>query len=845
MIIYINDIKVDLPENLRFARTKQVNTIGSLNNRQSNFSFNVAFPKTKHNIENVFRFLGNQSNNSNIPYIINTAKVYNDNGDCEIYNGYAVVKNTNNAFNVVFYDGYIEFVKAIENRTLTEAGLTDLNHLKTLDSVVNTWVNDLPYRYIVADYNGNNVVDEKINIDYLIPSVKASYLWEKVHQYSGFTYEGSVFDTQDFKNLWITYPKTIGEGTQVSIDVADFLWDEPILTIFQDPFSSEFIYENRLTSSFPLIDNQYISGLPDFASLGNSKFVVGTTGAYKIDLVANVTNLIHYNKNGQIRLAQSWLKINKYTNGVLSVPFFINASTSETSTHSPVINFEQGDEFEIVGGFAPAYGNTVSIDINIIEGNTVDFEEAFIGFDMSDFVNEVLWQFALTPFKDKYTNNIKYLTHQEWLQTLDVVDWSADKNKFVRNVNETYTSSGYAQRNYLRYKYNDKDASHYDGFLSIENANLKDKTDIINSKMYAPEAEKTTILNNNTNVYKFWDKEPQENGTIKYKDLSNRFYLMRGNYKDEAVNVTSELTNQNQGVSGYYLESFANLDFNNVVDKYYAPIYSMLNTARLLTAEIYLNDNDIANLDFKKLVYIKEESSYFIINKIPNYIGRGVYKVELIEIDYVTTEAVITPPPVGSIFATCEAIPPSVLINNWRIKTDYAFVNYTPNSATIKAQQLDGFFGNPTGYELNDSISLASNTHTFNFPEPLTNQGYFRVRITDDLGNNPYAFQVALSNTGYISVKVFNSSYGVNSLFRDIQYTFHNFTPVNANIRIKTYNTFLNQPIGDWLFTEQLTELTQDVVHQLTNVFIGTSSQFLLVEVTTNTSGFSQIIEVQ
>jgi hypothetical protein len=66
---------------------------------------------------------------------------------------------------------------------------------------------------ILADYNGQHISTSggtsatTINVDYLVPSVKVSYLWDNLFSTYGFTYSGSIFSSPDFTNLYLTYPK--------------------------------------------------------------------------------------------------------------------------------------------------------------------------------------------------------------------------------------------------------------------------------------------------------------------------------------------------------------------------------------------------------------------------------------------------------------------------------------------------------------------------------------------------------------------------------------------------------------------------------------------------------------
>jgi hypothetical protein len=87
---------------------------------------------------------------------------------------------------------------------------------KDVATVVNTFTaTTLPYKYILADYNGQATYTSTsggtsattINVDYLVPSVKVSYLWDNLFSTYGFTYSGSIFSSPDFTNLYLTFQK--------------------------------------------------------------------------------------------------------------------------------------------------------------------------------------------------------------------------------------------------------------------------------------------------------------------------------------------------------------------------------------------------------------------------------------------------------------------------------------------------------------------------------------------------------------------------------------------------------------------------------------------------------------
>lgn len=862
--LFINNKEVELPKNFKFARTKQVNTIGRLDNRQASFTQTIKLPRTKKNTE-IFGYLGTLGNTSKVPYQLATARYVNESGVDEIFNGTAIIRNTNDSFNLSIYDGYISFTKAIENRVLTDVDLSELNHLKNLDSVTGSWTNDLNYKYLVADYNGNSVVDDKLNIDFLIPSVNVKFLWDKVHEFAGFTYQGSVFNSDFFKNLWITYPKTIGEGTQQTISLLTNTWDgelsyfvigQPIGTV---PKVSTSFSARRGTGNTPnSIDNAYLRG----HSLEIQNLI--STGRRYIDnfyLEVKQNALFKFTISGVINRANAFLtgggvSLNLYDPPIdLPIPDETRSigdfTYGQNFSFTFYSNIEAGRQFEVAALYNGltniselAVGN-VTLEIEAVTGNTVDFEEAFINFKIKDFVNEVLWRFSLTPFKDKYDNNIRYLTTGEWLQSTQRVDWSASQNKYIEQVNETYVLAGYAQRNFMRYKYNDDNFTHNDGFLVIDNRNIKDETDIIRSRLFSPEPETSNLLGIEYNIYPFWEKQPQEDGEIKYKDLENRFYIIQSQRIDASLPLTTDISKQDRTVTAYDRELFTELPFFRLIERFYRPIYSILNNARILTANIYLTDVDIANLDFTKLYYIREQGSYFILNKIPNYIRKGEYKVELVEVDVQVTNPDVGDPggATPSIRLTSEANPPLIGgQSNWSIDSTVQFVSYTPtDDVIITAKQIDPITGNPTGIEMTADIDENIGVHRFDLPNPLTLQtcGRWEMQATDNargFNSNVVTVNVpcpASVGDPEIIIEVESRSLEPAPINRDVFYTFKNFTPTSATMTIQQINLVTKLPTGPITTITNL-DLNRDIRNVLDDVeFIG-GAAFYRIIVTTN-----------
>lgn len=598
MRLIINGFDIELEPDEKISRTLQVNDILSLNNRQSNYTNTFSICRTDKN-KQAFDLLGVVGIISLFPYRFNEVYLYTEDGECIVYKGRAVVQSTDTDYKINIYDGNIDLYKAIENKSLGDLDLSEIDHNKILSTVVNSFTGNLNYKYIVADFNGKMIYNtNRINIDYLVPSAKVSYLWNKIFTEYGFTYSGTVFNTVDFTNLWLTYPK------------------------FQEIIQTPVQIFNVTTA---------VSSQPIFPT-----FIVPTTGAY--DIVANNisgsinVSLLTY---GGTLIEQVTITPSLFINGVsVTNNSTLNLNIGDVVTLDFVYpNLNNADVITVVDN--PPF--QTQLIVSQFQGVPISFTNELKDFSIKDFITEILNRFGLTPFKDKYTNNYKFLTLQELLQNNTVVDWSREQNKFVEKISERYIFGSYAQENNFTYKYNDAESDYYNADILINNINLPDSKTVVNSRFFSPEKDRTVLIHDlQSNVYKVWDKEVKDNGSITYKGLQKRYYLMReaSHTFTTTTQIGSESLGTHQNITTIPVESFYNLRMQDIVRNYYDSIGSVLNFSKIIDATIYLNENDIANMDFSKLYWIKQLSSYFILNKVNNFTKKGVTKVELIKVDY-------------------------------------------------------------------------------------------------------------------------------------------------------------------------------------------------------------------
>lgn len=625
MRLIINGYKIELSSSTNISRTLQVNDIIELENRQANYSATFKIPKTANNVR-AFNFLGVNGNTSNVPYQRNEAYLYSDSEECLVYKGWAIIKETSDNYSVNVLDGNIDLYKSIENLTLSDLDLTEANHFKTLTNVINSFDDSTVYKYILADYNGKALYDtDKINIDYLTPSIPISYLWDKIFNTYGFTYEGQAFNTFAFQNLYLTYPKGTLEETPTP--EAYYTNDYTNLESNEEVGFETNVKHNNITT----VDGQFLSN--------DVGYVAPTEGTYIIesDLDLRVSGEDQISGTSSYVDWELHVLVNGVDNGILT-------SGSINYGNSPIyLQLNAGD---IVSLQVHANNIILGIDFlsgdvsyNFLSGFDVDFNETFIDFKTKDFLKEVLNRFGLTPFKDKYSNNYRFLTLTELLQEPNIEDWSSYENKFQSLNSESYVYGSYAQQNNFVYKYNDDEADYYNGSISIDNVNLADSKDVVKSNIYAPEKLPSNELQKQTNIYKLWNKEVKDDGSVTYKGLEKRFYLMRSEdyaFENDVI-IGSEVLQTETTISTAPFESFFKLKFSEIIEDFYKPLSQILDKARIINASIYLNDLDVQNINFSSLKWIKDLNSYFLLNKVSNYSKKGVQKTELIKVDYVNT----------------------------------------------------------------------------------------------------------------------------------------------------------------------------------------------------------------
>ncbi|VDH16714.1 Uncharacterised protein [Algoriella xinjiangensis] len=626
--LYLNNQLCDLNESDPIQYNFQVNDIGDVESRQTTFTNTISLPKTKNNTM-ILEGLGLAGDASTLPYQKINASLFEDTIPV-IYNGWAVISNTDESYNLNLYSGIVDLFKAIENKTIgTDLDISETEHNKDLYSVYNSFTNEY-YRYIIADYNGKSHLsirgESYVNIEYLVPSIRCKYLIDKIQETFGFEFIGSVFSNPKYLNWWMTYPKPSPEvSEEVSIDPV-LVSTGSVLNLV-NPYYEDGISEININNGFNAIEGWWLNDREykvekagtfnmkykgdgnaryyweDYTNQTDPRMVDNRTPDLNLCINGNVTDKLIYMRN-----IDSELNFSVNVGDVIS---FVYVEIYENKPQWRLDNLKI-DYFDF--------------SISQISLGEISFKDALIDFGIKDFFKEFLWQFSLTPIPQE-NNKVLFLTTDERINA-EIVNWT---DKYNGRINEEYVYGNYAQRNNFKYKYNEENSTYNDGFIQVNNQNLEDEIDSIQSKIYTTEKDKVKFPVSSThrfdsNVYRIWQKEVQEKEDdkgnsvteIKYKDLSNRYYFIRSKENTNSINLAYESINDSIKVSGFSQEDYSDLSFSEIIKNEYLSLDSLINNSRKHFIKLKnLTPVDIQNLRFDAVYYFEQEQQHYILNKLP------------------------------------------------------------------------------------------------------------------------------------------------------------------------------------------------------------------------------------
>lgn len=594
--IVINGETILLDE--RITYNFQVGEIGEISLSKSSYTSSFELPRTAET-SRIFDGLGIAGDASRTPYVINSAVLMED--YVPVLEGSLVVLSTSADFyKVTLISGAFDFFSEIGETKFSDINIDEIRHEKTLDKVdekIRFSIFEEDYLYAFAYTGGlthytSDGDPVTVNIDNLVPFVRAKYLWDVIFRaFPKITFSGAFYDSYDFKNLYLSFPyPKLGDAGKA----------------YKKLELSKRNYEFFLYPDLPPWSVEY-EGAVDFLELeypARYNLDVLATGLARVEVRRFYAEIESTPPNVPLALVV-------FRNGVQVPGFRVEHSDDPDSANlgSVDIYAEAGDiitfMFQAAAGLMNGVIHDLTVDISLV---TADLGGGAFDLLLKDFVKEVMWRYGLVAFVKN--NQIDFVSLDSLLTTNRAENWS---DKYAGRAEEDY-SLNFAQMNLLSHAGEDPWA---DREIRIDNKNIQISKTLIKSKFYPAgeslrpyRTEESTVIQ--ATDFITFDADDK---------LLKRYYFARLSSDNLPYRIGSasmggfRTYSPSPGVEGgWYVANFENLSFAS--NPYYGQFGRILNDTRIHKINLKLDFVDVNQLDLKKLYYFEQEQAFYKINSI-------------------------------------------------------------------------------------------------------------------------------------------------------------------------------------------------------------------------------------
>ena len=523
------------------------------------------------------------------------------------------------------------------------------------------------YIYPVAGYGGDTFIDGKYNFYYAPPSIYIPWVFNEVTRMSGQRFEGSFFNSEMFKTLFITTSQVLNTGEPKGVLVS-FKGDS---NTYRGGDSSKRI-DNNSIESYMEINNPrnpsqifkkrektpfYTMPSDSFGSwdLNLSGIVQGGSdpdrGITYVEIYKNDDiNPICSTANGVGGYITEW----EYAAGrqgvtggwafTIKIPDYLSAGDRLYVRLRYINKKTRGTVPE---GNIGAY----RIDFKIEQTSMQNVNKMVSDLSMLDLFKELMIMFGLTAMKLDIDDPVQhFFTIDERLNEAPLIDWT---DQFVRVTNLEFhvPTASYARRNHFLYKkYDEQENKQFgaDGVMVINDDLLAFKKEREGKFFAGIDSDKRTNYNTYPPLdeFFFWEKEIKEKNEggqkkieVEYKSKDNRFHIFNVYWTgyDDVVSTAEGIISGGDFNSESFsfhpcLSTFNGMRWDSLIKIYYGNFNNVLNHMRVYTCEMNLTALDIHQFNFFKRIYIMQLGGIFLPNKI-TFKAHGLAVVELIKIE--------------------------------------------------------------------------------------------------------------------------------------------------------------------------------------------------------------------
>lgn len=485
-----------------------------------------------------------------------------------------------------------------------------------------------------------------------------------------------------------------------------------------------------------------------------------------------------------------------------------------------------------------------------VTDNTINFAEIVPKIKQDTFLKDVLIRYAQVIRLNG--NNIEFQSMNKIINgdfgSLDLTD------KLIKIKDEKYNID-YAQNNLFTWSYSNDLNDDGDGYLYVENETLEnEKTSYtspfdFNTPNYIYKILSVVDFLHIPTVPLIEIEVDEDTNEEEFKALKFNSGLFKLNRLNTDFQIREDSSSTYQTIVGKdVILSTDNVNWNHYLNENYTRTQHVLNNYKTISVTLGLNDIDVYNLDFFKIVFLQQTGQYYYLNNI-KYDGTTT-TASLTQINgAIENNNVIIQPDNATITITDANLiyPNPPLSFDGAIFTTYQVEDYFPTNLIIRYTQLDNENGVPTGLNFTDSLDVNNNTHNQPLPIYINENvcGWYSIQISDpdnNIQSNEYQVyyeceENTVDTTPSIDIlSYFYEQNSSSSSFADVGYRFNNFTPTTATMKIQKWN-YINQAPEGTVYTYNLIDLTPDTEIRLEDLSVpsGANSLFKRVTVTTDT----------
>lgn len=585
----------------------QVNDLGDIATRNSTFSNTIRVPRTANN-EALLEGTGTLFNQSDVPYKEVRCRFLRGNVTI-INNGYIkLAKTTASEYHIVIFDGLVDFVSAIDTKKISDLDLSDMTHTLSGQVFIDSHASNTGYVYGMGQYGlFVNTVQE---ITEMGVSVYAHEIWDRVFQEAGMTYTGDFFDTNtDWKELVVTPSKgvTYTEAAFTSTAIGTASTDSQNISEFP---SSQFTgeHEHNITS------NTFGA---DLSVNGDGDIVVNYDGTLELEVTATYT-IVHESTTASLQIRQ---------NGVGrggSLQYTNDANSPATKTVQ--LSVQTGDVISFVVSYGNRYDyledewiqtitytSSVSVTANKLDGGTTVDPSGFMpDMEQKEFVKEIMQRYGLVMIQNRFKKTEYLFVQIEDLlnDRANAVDWT---DKLIGVASEEY-ESGYAQTNYFNYQYTADTVPYLDGVLNVSNVNTDKERTVIESAFEIPDISGfSKFIETGSYLLRSFPIYESKDGAIENVETNPKLMRIRRDSTNQTFSFFGTTVSMTDDV--VFLTD-DNLSWQYFLDNYYVSFGNLLNKFKRVEVEVNLTDIDLYNVDFFRLVYLRQTGRYYYLEGI-------------------------------------------------------------------------------------------------------------------------------------------------------------------------------------------------------------------------------------